>query len=259
MSVTFERDEDRPHVGHLRLSVGDLNLLSVEAMADLADAAGRVPDDVAVLTVAADPLEETEGLTAGLDLSEAREFDAHEGLAMFEVLYGAIEAVRDVDAVTVCGCGAYTFGAGLELAMACDFRIAPADASLGLPEVDVGLPTVIHGGLLLRLVGETAAKELIYTGEPVSGERAAALGLVTDAVPEAEYADAVRERVDQLAGKSPLVLGRQKQVFRLWRSVGLERGMQASLWPGALSFGTHDQQEAMAAFFEDRDPSFEGQ
>jgi enoyl-CoA hydratase len=258
MSVTFEREDDRPHVGHLRLDFGDLNLLSVEAMTELGEAAESVPGDVSVLTVAAPPVAEATGLTAGLNLEEAREFDAHDGLAMFEVLYAALEAVRSIDAVTVCGCGAYTLGAGLELAMACDFRVATEGSSLGLPEVDVGLPTVIHGGLLLRQVGETRAKELVYTGDDVTGERAADIGLVTDAVPEGAYAGRIEEQVDELAAKSPLVLQRQKQVFRQWRSVGMERGIHDTLWPGALSFGTHDQREAMDAFFDDRDPAFEG-
>lgn len=257
MPVTIDREDDRPHVAHLRPDFGDLNLLSVEAMTELGEAFERVPDGVAVLRVAADPVEEAAGLTAGLDLTEARSFDAREGLAMFEVLYAAIEAARDVDAVTVCGCGAYALGAGLELAMACDLRVATADATLGLPEVDVGLPTVIHGGLLVRLVGETRAKELVYTGETVDGERAAATGLVTDAVAVEEYPAALAARVDQLAAKSPAVLRRQKQVFRGWRSVGLERGIAASRWPGALSFGTADQREAMDAFLEGREPSFQ--
>lgn len=257
MSVDLDCEDDRP-VAHLRIDFGDLNLLSTAAMAAVGEALSEVPEDVAVLSIAADPIEAETGLSAGLDLSEAQAFSAQEGLVMFEVLYAAIEAVRSVDAVTVCGCGNYTIGAGLELAMACDFRVAPKTASLGLPEVDVGLPTVIHGGLLLRQVGETAAKELVYTGEPVSGERAERLGLVTDATPAGEYAATLESRVDTLAEKSPLVLRRQKEVFRMWRSMGLEQGIAASMWPGALSFGTHDQREAMAAFFEDRDPEFEG-
>lgn len=80
-------------------------------------------------------------------------------------------AVRDLDAVTVCGCDEYALGAGLELAMACDFRVARVDAALGLPEVDVGLVTGIQGGLLIRFVGLQAARELVYTGEPESGTR----------------------------------------------------------------------------------------
>lgn len=258
MGVELDRDQEHQHVAHLRLDFGPLNLLSEDRMTELGQAIETIPEDVAIVTLAGDPVAEATGLTAGLDLEEARTYSAHDGLSMFDTLYAALQAIRDLDAVTVCGCGAYTLGAGLELAMACDFRIAPANAELGLPEVTVGLPTVIHGGLLVRLVGETVAKELIYTGESVSGERAHECGLVSDVVAEEAYGDALRTRVETLAAKSPLVLTRQKQVFRTWRSVGLEQGMLASRWLGALSFGTHDQQEAMSAFLEDRDPEFAG-
>lgn len=258
MPVDIERDDDHNHVAHLRVDFGELNLLGEQEMIQLGEAVEAVPADVGVVTIAAPPLSAARGLTAGLDLEAARDYSVHDGMAMFETLFAALEAVRDLPAVTVCGCGAYTLGAGLELAMACDLRIAPSDGVLGLPEVTVGLPTVIHGGLLVRQVGETVAKELIYTGEPISGDRARTLNLVTDAVPEDDYADRVATQVATLAEKSPRVLARQKQAFRAWRSVGLERGIRSSRWLGALSFGTPDQREGMAAFLEDRDPAFEG-
>ena len=108
--------------------------------------------------------------------------------------------------------------------MACDFRIATADAALGLPEIDVGLVTGIQGGLLIRLVGLQAAKELVYTGDPVSGAEAAELGLVNWAPPADEYETAIDDYVDTLAAKSPHILREQKRVFRAWRSAGIERG-----------------------------------
>lgn len=257
MPVTLEQEGDRPHVAHLRPDFGELNLLTVEAMRQLRETVERVPPEVSVLTVAASPVADAAGLTAGLDLEAARSFDAHEGLAMFDDLFAAIDAVRNVDAVTVCGCGEYALGAGLELAMACDLRVATAEAALGLPEVDVGLPTVIHGGLLLDLVGETWAKELVYTGEAIEGRRAAEIGLVTDAVPADDYPESVDARVDALATKSPAVIRRQSRAFRTWRVGSREQGIAATRWLGALSFGTPDQREAMDAFLEGRDPSFD--
>jgi enoyl-CoA hydratase len=160
--------------------------------------------------------------------------------------------------VTVCGCGGYALGAGLELAMAYDFRVATADAVLGLPEVNVGLVTGIQGGLLIRLVGLQAAKELIYTGEPVSGTEAETLGLVNRAPPAAEYEDTLDKFVTTLGAKSPLVLREQKAVFWAWRSVGIERGIDHRLESIAACFDTHDQREAMDAFLDGRDPEFHG-
>lgn len=269
MPVDCHDDPDREHVAHLELDFGELNLLSPAAIAELREAADLVPDDASVVTVSAAyaggdedgggaGADDVPGLTAGLDLRAAKDLSAREARPVIRDLREAIAGIRDCGAVTVCGCGAYALGAGLELAMACDVRVATEDARLGLPEVDVGLVTGIQGGLLIRLVGLQAAKELIYTGELVSGAEAADLGLVNDAVPAGAYGDALSAWVDRLAAKSPLVLRRQKEVFRSWRSDGIERGVEESAEAIAACFGTHDQAEAMAAFLEDREPAFEG-
>jgi enoyl-CoA hydratase len=233
-----------------------LNLLNPESVADLRKAVEEVPRHVSVLVIRGTGPEG--GLTGGLDLTVAREFSVSEAREFLRSLRGLIRAVRDADAVTVCGCGGYALGAGLELAMACDFRIATADAALGLPEINVGLVTGIQGGLLIRLVGLQAAKELIYTGEPISGTEAKELDLVNQAPSPATYDDAIEEYVTTLAAKSSLVLREQKNVFQAWRSVGVERGIDHSLETIAACFDTRDQQEAMDAFLEGRDPEFQG-
>jgi len=110
---------------------------------------------------------------------------------MLTNLYELMQGVRNLDAVTVCRCGEYALGGGLELAMSCDFRVATEDAALGLPEIDAGLVTGIQGGLLVRLVGLQAAKEIVYTGEPVSGLDAEELGLVNRAVAPDAYVETV--------------------------------------------------------------------
>lgn len=270
MSVDCVHDPEREHVAHLELDFGELNLLSPEAIAELREAPDLVPGDASVVTVSAagggmsserigpEVDADVPGLTAGLDLRATKDLSAREVRPVIRDLRAAIGGIRDCHAVTVCGCGSYALGAGLELAMACDVRVATEDAALGLPEVDVGLVTGIQGGLLVRLVGLQAAKELIYTGEPIPGEEAAALGLVNDAVRADAYHATVDDWVDRLAAKSPVVLRRQKDVFRSWRSVGVERGVESSAETIAACFDTHDQREGMAAFLEEREPEFEG-
>jgi enoyl-CoA hydratase len=255
MAVTFHRDQTRQSVGRLLFDSGELNLLTPARVTALRDAIADVPADLAVLVIRGTGPDG--GLTGGLDLSVAREFDVADARAFLRSLRELNRAARNTDAVTVCGCGGYALGAGLELAMACDFRVATAEAALGLPEIDVGLVTGIQGALLVRLVGLQAAKELIYTGDPVSGTEAERLGLVNRAVPAAEYEAAVDDYVATLAAKSPRVLREQKRVFRAWRSVGIERGIDHSLEHIAACFATDDQREAMDAFLEDRTPQFD--
>ena len=267
MPVECATDPERDHVAHLELDFGRLNLLSPAAIGELREATALVPEGASVLTVSAggasehaagDGTTEVPGLSAGLDLEATRDLSADEARPVIDDLHAAVAGIRDCDAVTVCGCGSYALGAGLELAMACDVRVATEEAALGLPEVDVGLVTGIQGGLLIRLVGLQAAKELIYTGEPIRGTEAADLGLVNDAAPPAAYLDALAGWVDRLASKSPTVLRRQKSVFRSWRSEGIERGVEESAGAIAACFDTHDQAEGMAAFLEGREPAFEG-
>jgi enoyl-CoA hydratase len=258
MRVDFNREADRPHVAHLRLDGDALNRLTAQDADDIREAVASIPEAVTVLTLGAtQPRDGVRGLTAGLDLEWAANLSAHEGHDLLQSFYDMIEAVRNLDAVTICGCGDYTLGVGFELAAACEFRVATPDATLGLPELDVGLPTVIHGGLVLRLVGEGIANELIYTGETLSGERARELGIVTAAVEPEAYQAELDDLVETLAGKSPTAIQAQKRVMRRFRSNGLESGMRASIGDAGRVFGTADQREAMSAFLEDREPEFD--
>lgn len=258
MPVTVSRDDETDRVAHLRIDTGDLNLLSPDAIEALRDAATAVPEAVSVLTVGPAAADGPGGLTAGLDLDAVLDCSVSEARAFLGALHDANAAIRDLDAVTVCACGEYALGAGLELAMSCDFRVATADAALGLPEIDAGLVTGIQGGLLVRLVGLQAAKELIYTGDPISGSEAAEIGLVNRAVPPGEYDAAVDDLVETLASKSPEIVRRQSEVFRMLRSNGVEAGIRDSRESIASCFDTYDRREAMAAFLEDREPAFEG-
>lgn len=260
VSLSFPREES--YIASLSLDFGDLNLLTPTAVRELASTIQSIPDDVAILILEAKPqdnhADSTRGLTAGLDLRWAHERSPHEGYDFLELLYETIQQLRNLPVVTVCNCGEYAIGAGLELAMACDFRIATKNAKLGLPEIDVGIPTVIHGGLLIPLVGLQTATELIFTGKLISGVEAESIALVNEAPPQNEIETSVTELIDTLAEKSPSVLKQQVKVMHHFRSMGLEAGMQSSSAEISRSFGTDDQQEAMKAFLEDRDPSFSG-
>lgn len=253
--VTLERDPDRPHVAHLRVDVDEMNRLTAPRLTAIRDRVVAVPDGVSVLTVAAaGPLADARGLAAGLDLRAAVDFSVDDARELFDRLHETVTALRALDAVTVCCCGGYTVGAGLELALAADFRVATAEAALGLPEVDVGIPTVLYGSLLPLFVGYGDAAELVFLGDPFPGSRAAEAGLVHEAPPADEYAGTVESYVDALAAKSPPVLRHQKRVVRTWRSNGLEAAARGSVGQGLACFAEPDREEAMRAFLEDREP-----
>lgn len=258
MGVTLTKSDNYANVATIKIDNGEFNFLDQDTLEELRTTVEQVPDDVAVLVVRGTDSNGKGGLTAGIPLHDVKDLSTTDAREMLTELHGAMATIRDCDCVTICGCGEYAIGAGLELAMSCDFRIATEEANLGLPEIDVGLVTGIQGGLLIRLVGLQAAKELIYTGELISGSEAETLGLVNDAVEPSQYEKTIEERLTTLSAKSPLVLSMQKQVFRNLRSNGIEAGVEASLETIAACFDTRDQTEAMEAFLDDREPTYEG-
>jgi enoyl-CoA hydratase len=151
------------------------------------------------------------------------------------------------------------FGGGLELALACDLRLAAESAEMGLVETRLGIiPGAGGTQRLARIAGLAVAKELILTGRRVSAARAAALGIVSEVVPAAELAGAAARLAAELAGAGPLAVTQAKRA--------LDGGFDLAL-PDALAheracyqvvLESEDRNEGLAAFAEKRPPRFTG-
>jgi len=153
----------------------------------------------------------------------------------------------------------YCFGVGLELALACDFRLAADDVQLGFPEVTIGMIPGSGGTQrLARLVGLGRAKDLVMRGRRVAAEEALALGLVTEVVPAAELDDAVVRLVDELSRHSPLALAMAKRVLNQTYEGPLSQGLELEGLAYGLLQQTYDFREGVEAFVEKRKPEFRG-
>ena len=153
----------------------------------------------------------------------------------------------------------YAFGVGLELALACDFRIAADDVELALPEVKLGMIPGSGGTQrLVRLIGLARAKDAIMRGRRIGAEEALVLGLVTRVVPAAELDAAVDELVAELAELSPLALALAKRVLDLAEESPLHVGLHVEGLAYGLLRSTDDFREGVEAFGEKRKPRFEG-
>jgi 2-oxoglutaroyl-CoA hydrolase len=153
----------------------------------------------------------------------------------------------------------YAFGVGLELALACDFRIAADDIELALPEVKIGMIPGSGGTQrLARMVGLGRAKDLVMRGRRVGAEEALAIGLVTEVVPAAELDAAVARLVDELRALSPLALAMAKRVLNHAYDGPLGLGLEVEGLAYGLLRTTHDFREGVEAFGEKRAPKFEG-
>jgi enoyl-CoA hydratase/carnithine racemase len=153
----------------------------------------------------------------------------------------------------------YCLGGGLELAMACDIRIAAEDARLGQPEIKLGL---IPGGggtqRLPRLVGHGRALYLNLSGDPIAGSQAYEWGLVEKAVPRAELLDAALELAGTLAQRSPHSMGVIKQLAAETRDLPLSEGMRREAQGFLACISSEDGAEGVMAFLEKREPQFTG-
>lgn len=153
----------------------------------------------------------------------------------------------------------YVLGVGLELALACDFRLAADDVQLGLPEVTIGMIPGSGGTQrLARLVGLGRAKDIVMRGRRIHADEALALGLVTRVVPAAELDDSVAALVEELERHSPLALAMAKRVLNAAYDGPLHLGLELEGLAYGLLRQTHDFREGVEAFVEKRRPDFTG-
>jgi 2-oxoglutaroyl-CoA hydrolase len=151
----------------------------------------------------------------------------------------------------------YVFGVGLELALACDFRLAAPDVQLALPEATIGMIPGSGGTQrLARLVGLGRAKDIVMRGRRVSADEARALGLVTEVAEDVEAAtDALCAELRRL---SPLALAMAKRVLNLAYDGPLNLGLEVEGLAYGLLQQSHDFREGVEAFVDKRPPRFEG-
>jgi 2-oxoglutaroyl-CoA hydrolase len=153
----------------------------------------------------------------------------------------------------------YTMGAGLELAVACDFRIATLRSEFAFPEVRLGMIPGSGGTQrAMRLIGMTRAKLFTMTGQRISAERAEAWGLITQAVPNDGLDAAVAALTGELADKAPLALRTLKMVLNRGADAPLDTALELERKAYAWLRSTHDYEEGVRSFLDKRPPKYQG-
>ena len=165
-------------------------------------------------------------------------------------LHNACAAIRRAPVPVVARLSGYCLGAGLEIAASCDLRVADTTAKLGMPEVRVGLPSVIEAALLPRLVGWGRAARLVYTGETIGAENAYDWGLVECLVPEGELDDALAHTVDMICAAGPAAIRLQKELLRDWEELPLREAVERGIDCLPRAFASGEPRERMRAFLD---------
>ena len=197
--------------------------------------------------------------SAGADVSELRDQDPAAILDYYRATGDVYERVAALAQPTIAAIAGWCLGGGLELALACDFRVAEAGARFGLPEVRIGIvPSSGGTHRLARLVGSARAKELVLLRDRIGADEAAAFGLVTEVVADGGALDRALEMARRLAELPPLALAVAKQAVDAMADASRDAGLLVERLAYGLLAQTADAREAAVAFTEKRPPRFEG-
>lgn len=181
----------------------------------------------------------------GAFLPELEGLDPETGRAFITRLHSACQAVRDCPVPVIASLQGYCLGAGTELAASCDFRLADHSLVVGMPEVRVGLPSVIEAALLPMLIGWGKTREMLLTGANYSAEAAASMGFVDTLAESGSLDDLVEERVSQIVSAGPLAVRAQKQLTNAWESLSPEEGIRLGIDYLAKAYETDEPQRMM--------------
>jgi len=223
-----------------------LNFAGPAEIAALTSAIRRASEDASlralVLTGAGD-----RAFIGGADVEVMVGFDGRAAETYIRALSGLCSALRDCPAPTIARINGHCIGGGLEVAAACDLRIASTNGKFGMPEVKLGIPSVIEAALLPRLIGWGRTAELVLLGENVAAETIDRWGFFNVLVPPADLDREVARALDSILVAGPEAVRRQKALMRRWEDAPLKDAIEAGVDAFARSFETDEPRRMMRA------------
>ena len=226
------RREERPEGGYLaHLTIdnaGKLNSLNRTLMTEIVEAVGGLTADPRLrLTVLSGAGERA--FVGGADIGEIAALDHASARSFITLVHRCCDVFRHLPFPVIARIDGYALGAGLELACACDLRVASERSVFGMPEVKMGIPSVVEAALLPGLIGQGRARRLLLTGETIAAAEALAWGLVDAVVAPGELDEAVERLVRPILAAGPQAIRLQKSLLLDWEELptaaAIERGI----------------------------------
>jgi len=184
----------------------------------------------------------------GADIFEMARLDAASAEGFITLVHRSCDCLRALPVPVIARLNGYALGAGLEVAAACDLRVASSNAVFGMPEVKVGIPSVVEAALLPGLIGWGRTRELLLFGENIDAPTALAWGLVEEVVAPDALDAAVERRLASLLAAGPHAVRLQKQLIRRWEDLTLSQAVSAGIESFTKSFATDEPARMMHAF-----------
>lgn len=235
-----------------------LNAFSVEVVSEILQALEDVKTDESVRVVVLTGAGE-KAFSAGADIKAMKGMNALKARELSMMGEKLCSALENLEKPVIAAINGYALGGGLEVAMACDIRIASENARIGQTEINIGLIPGWGGTQrLTRLIGATKAKEMIFTGKMIDAKTAEQFGLVNMVVPQEKFREAVRQFALELAQKAPVALKVAKALINKGAEINLDAAIALEREGFGVVASTEDLQEGVSAFIEKRKPVFKG-
>jgi enoyl-CoA hydratase len=242
MSVMVQREE-RPEGGRLaRLTIDNaskLNSLNRALMAEIIEAADGLSADpqlrLVVLTGAGE-----RAFVGGADIGEIAALDRESARDFITLVHRCCDAFRRLPVPVIARIDGYALGAGLELAAACDLRVASARALFGMPAVRIGIPSVVEAALLPKLIGHGRARRLLLTGETIGAAEALAWGLVDVVAPPEALDEAVETLAGPILAAGPNAIRLQKSLILDWEELPTAAAVQRGIDSFVTAYDTNE-------------------
>ena len=226
---------------------GSLNILSTPVIRDLTDALNELAHLPEIRTLILRGTGD-KAFVAGANIHEMATLNRQSAVSFISNLRDLCEAARLFPVPVIARIPGWCLGGGLELAMACDVRIATQGTKFGMPEVKVGIPSVIHAALMPRLIGEAHATWMLLSGENIGTEKAVQWGLINEVVAQEAIDERIAAIATNFAALGPAVLRQQKTLIRRWEQLSLVDAITDSVQEFGKAFETGEPQKFMGNF-----------
>ncbi len=246
--------EKKNEIGIITLNKPPTNILDTETLVRLEDSLNKLgaDDKIRALVITGE-----KNFCGGADIKELKEKHPAEAGVFSRLGHKIFSQVEDMEKPVIAAVNGYALGAGCELALACDIRIAGMNAKFGQPEVNLGLIPGFGGTQrLTRLVGIGRAKEMTLTGRIIDAKEAEYIGLINKVVGDEELMEKAEEMAQVLAEKSPIAVRIAKDLIN--KNQEIKKGLEMEIVSFSECFASKDHVEGINAFLEKRKPRFKG-
>lgn len=259
MKPFVQLEQLRKSIGKITLSRHEAaNALSLQLLEQLEKTLNKIKKDHHIRVVIITG-EGEKAFCAGADLKERNEMNDQEVIHAVSKIGNVIQQIEALPQPVIAAMNGVAFGGGLEMALACDIRVAASHIKVGLTETTLGIIPGAGGTQRLpRLIGIGKAKELIYTGRRISAEEAYELGIVEYIVPKEQLMEKTIQLAEEIAENAPLALVQAKAAINYGLEVELMSGLKIEQLAYRSLIPTEDRREGLRAFQEKRRPNYQG-